>query len=235
MEALSLPLYPVTPAQLREHEEAFSDPWIAKKLNRKRRTREHFEYLKKHVPQFLEKKTSTKFHYILDVGCGAGESLEIARYFGHIAVGIDAPPDSQEGMGAKYTAACRLMHRRQKLTVVYKNAIDELPKFPREWDCINFRGSFSQCLEHLLIGPRHSETHDSRQLCWAVGESTERQLLDFMLVLKGLLNPGGCILIALNEPGNIQQFQEMFQKVSNQVGLVDEYPGEKLMFKLRIS
>ena len=195
------------------------NPWLRKKLNRKRRIRNHADYLAKYVPEFEAMPPA----YVLDLGPGAGELLEIARWYGHNAIGLDAE-SGKHGMGEPYVQACRLMHQRQRLAVLYCG-IDGLLRTGDHRDAmirsragrfclINSRGSVEQMFHDCLHGPPHDEHHECHQLAWQDTDWTRNRLAAFFQTMEDLLQPGGVLLIHANGASNTADGDRLLQEAA---------------------
>jgi len=174
------------------------DPYLARKYDRERRLREHLHYLQRYAKEvFAKPLPSTR---IVDVGCGAGETLEWARVFGWNAVGVEAP-SGEGGMGEGYWRLSQLLHERQKLTVLYCGWRNYIKKECHAAAFFNFRGSWAQSYADFLDGPPHHVHHDCHRQAWRWGVELQeawRLAFDYM---ASVLVPGGHILIAANDTG----------------------------------
>lgn len=174
------------------------DPWLRKKLDRKRRLREHWQYLETYAPELWKAEPGL----VIDIGPGAGVTLEITRYLGHTHQGVDAKPDSVGGMGADYLRACRLIHQRQKLNVAYVGLHRwlGLPGFEHSAVLINMRGSIEQCYSDCMVGPPHDEHQRCDQLDWPVWPPYDSNgiFVPMMRAFHKLLRNDGVLVIHAN-------------------------------------
>jgi len=194
----TLHLRPADPSWHAAFDRLMRDPYLSKKYNRERRVADHLHYLQRYAPEVLGQPiTRTK---IIDVGCGAGETLEWARTFGWETLGIEAS-GGEGGMGSGYWELSRLMHKRQGLHVLYCGWQGYIKHHSHAAALFNFRGSWAQSYAEFLGGEPHHVHHNCRQQWWKWGgELREAWALAFEFMRKNLI-PGGHIVIAANDTG----------------------------------
>lgn len=231
MSYYPLPLREMPGGLSDEYAELFSDPWVARKLDRKRRLSELARYFNDYLSDL-----NFEGRRVVDIGCAAGELLEILRMHGADISGVDNIADSCTGMGKKYVRASQICCLRQGIPVEYCGfsnwLLNNMHNASREYLLINFRGSFSQCLEIFQQGPPHHETHDSKQLRWKVDYNSQIGILSTLNELKCLLSDDGVILISMNESSNHDQFDSMFKRCIENAKLTCSNP-DRLVYKIK--
>lgn len=190
---------PFSPEDQARVDELLKDPWLKKKTNRARRIYEHLDFLNAHAADILRgPKTS-----VLDIGPGCGETLEIARAYGHDHLGIDAPSGAG-GMGDAYLEYCRIMCKTQFLKVIYVGLVEWLTytKFYGRYGLIVSRGSLEQALACCMNGEPHDRHHKSSEMTWNESPSTVSKIENLMLEVYHLLSPSGMFLLHMNGSKN---------------------------------
>lgn len=195
------------------------DSWLARKTDRTRRLMEHCEYVQKWLPELSVAPKG----YVIDVGPGMGETLEIARLMGHVGIGVDAP-DGDGGMGDKYLWASRLMHQRQGLNVAYAGFLDWLceennSQLSRCCVAINFRGSVEQVFSRFMAGEPHDKHHQAAQMEWVWAGECESEARRMFAVMADLLRDDGVIVIHANGSRNVEEYNVRFKRYAEDSGL----------------
>ena len=177
--------------------ELLKDPWLAKKLDPERRSRQISAYFEKYCQELIDEPLDD--NYVIDVGPGAGEFLSIARSKGHRILGIDAS-DGNGGMGEKYLEASRLFCEQRDVPVEYVGLEQWLHRHPMVMSVrfINMRGSIEQCFSEHLEGMPHHVHHDCRQLDWLRTRATQEAFESMMASYRRMLVSGGSVLIHAN-------------------------------------
>jgi len=210
------------------------DPYLARKYDRQRRVQDHLRYLQKYAPEVLG--PATKSTYIIDVGCGAGETLEWARVFKWRTIGIEAP-GGDGGMGDGYWQLSKLMHQRQGLAVLYCGWQAYVQRYGHVASLFNFRGSWSQSYANFLDGLPHHIHHDCHQQTWRWGVELREAWAAAFEFMAHWLVPGGHILIAANDTGGSgcrARYNQEMQEVASEAGLKLVREGNKgLLLKWR--
>lgn len=213
-----LPLRPVTPEWEAAWQELMSrNEWLSFKIRRSRRLREHYMFLDHVAPELPR----TERGWVIDLGPGPGELLEIARDCGHKTLGVDAP-NGTGGMGDDYLKASRMMWERQGLTVVQPpyGALDVsdgyFPIPAKEGECvlINSRGSFEQIFSAFLKGRPHHKHHNCKLQTWKVDDNGLQcyALPNFFRWAARMLRPGGALVIRCNGSRNEREVDEMLRR-----------------------
>ncbi len=190
--------------------------WLRRKLHRHRRLQDHWDYLKQVMPDLWWLQRGT----VVDIGPGAGELLEVVRWLGHDTIGVDAPLNSEGGMGNHYLRVCRMMHERQRLDVRYENAKGWNPVWLVEscW-MVNSRGSLEQVMHQYLEGEPHHLHHDCNRLAWREEDGTEIAIRALINRWASWLKPGGVLSIYANGARNWQWADEVIVRAAERAGL----------------
>lgn len=217
---IDLPLYPVPSADWQErYNRLSSDPWIQRKTDRERRIREHQDYIDAWCPELRTAAPGL----VVDLGCGCGELLEIARSHGHQVLGVDS--DGINGMGASYVLACRMMQERQRIAVygrgfeAWLKAVPEPSPLRGTCALINSRGSFEQMHARFMTGERHDFHHDCKRLRWRIDTELLEHFAWMFTVIEAMLRPGGAFLIVANGAANGEEISEPLKAAAEQAGL----------------
>lgn len=211
-----------------------SDPWLKKKLDRNMRVNEHLKYLYDYVPEFFDETLPAGA--VCDVGCGCGELLEIARFYGRDAFGVDA--DSGEGgMGEEYLYASQLMVQRQDLEVIYCGG----QTFFAKVNCgdygyrdgtvalINSRGSLEQIFSDCMEGEPHHKHHLAKTMHWRLNDKiVERQLERMFTAIHRLLVAGGRFMLHCNGARNGEQVDILLDQLATKFGFKTLMSGKRL-------
>lgn len=170
------------------------DEWLANKVDRDRRLKEHVDFLTTYLPELFRRKG--KF---VDIGPGPGESMEIARALGNVTIGYDAPT-IEGGMGESYLEYSKLMHFRQMLNVKYVTR-DVILRDVRDVDFVVMRGSIEQVFHDCMIGLPHHLHQKASELEWNI-EQSRIELPRFLQQVSESLAPGGVVVIHANGSQN---------------------------------
>jgi cyclopropane fatty-acyl-phospholipid synthase-like methyltransferase len=194
-----------------EWDALMTDAWLRRKTDRDRRMGEHLAYVDKFLPEIKAGPPGI----VIDIGPGCGELLEIAREYGHTAIGVDAP-NGKGGMGSAYVKACRLIHKRQGLHVEYHRALEWLQNvsYPRQVVAVNFRGSVEQVWSEFMDGPPHDETHEARRLSWRIGDALTASMRETFHAISKMLRPGGVLMVHANGAKNATEYDELVRNVA---------------------
>jgi len=173
---------------------------LENKLNMKKRNIDLYNYINLYLPDLknlpLEYKQDK---YVIDLGPGPGDFLEICRKYGFKIKGYDAKLDSIKGMGMNYVNLCAIYAKEKNIPIDYCNfeetgfkGIEDNSVF-----IINSRGSFEQIFNKYLLGIPHHETHKSNQE-WSHTKEMYERLRDFFMNCSNKLVKNGILLIAFN-------------------------------------
>lgn len=198
------------------------DQWLAKKLDRSRRLKEHAAYVETYLGEIKEQPPGV----FIDLGPGAGETLEIARSFGHQAVGIDAQRGFG-GMGDSYLEACQIRWRQQKLSVL------QLTGGALEWlrsssslslvgQCvaINSRGSWEQIFHEFMEGDPHHIHHQAGRMRWRTNDKLLYRTIERAVKRMAImLRPGGVLMIHMNGCQNSYDGEKIVRDAAESAGL----------------
>ena len=221
---LDLPLFPVPAEWDRDFETLVSDPWLREKLNRQRRIAQQLAYLTAHAtPEFRIADSRPKGQVVIDLGCGPGELLEIARYYGYEIYGVDAAAGNG-GMGDAYLQAASLLCSRQDIpTYRWGFAPWVRSSFPGLYKghaaLINARGSWEQMHADWMYGEPHHVHHRADLMRWKIDGTLASAMMQEFRVLHNCLHPDGCLLIHCNRAANHDEFEPLMLEAAEVVGL----------------
>lgn len=204
----------------KKFDEVMSDPYVAKKYDRERRIRDKRSF----IAEWCEEVASAdqfESPYVLDIGPGPGEFLEVAREYGNRIVGIDAAT-GDGGMGDAYLRLSKLMHKRQGLEV-YHCGLDGfifggqsvIPLNSLSFICS--QGSIEQCFCDYMVGVPHDKHHDCKQLAWKEDNSTLAHFRFTLDLFRELLVEGGALVIWANGAANTQWYLDAMHRVSRDI------------------
>ena len=205
-----------------KYEKLIESEYIQRKcLNRKKRITEIKSYMNQLVPEILsEKNKGLNQFFVLDIGPGPGELLEIARQHGYSHLGFDAKIEDCE-MGSEYIEYSHLMAKRQNLNIEYCDFYKHIGKIPLEDQkavLINSRGSIEQVFRSHLSGVPHKVHKDAKQLSWVVDEELKENFFIMFKEFSRILISGGVILIHGNGAKNVEKYNSL---VIETVGKID--------------
>ena len=208
-----LPLRDISEEWQREWDALMEDEWLRGKLLRERVMREHIDYLSQYVPEFF---TAVSPGQVVDIGPGVGVLLEIARAMGHEAIGVDALPGSDSGMGATYVRACELMWQRQGLGVLQIGGrrLFELAGTIDDVVLFNMRGSLEQTFCEFFNEP----VNHSQDLKWMMGEDLTGALRRMVRFFHGSLRSCGSVVIHANGSRNGRSVDGLLDGLASEAG-----------------
>lgn len=190
--------------------------WLDRKIDHVRRMAEHRQYFAEHFPEILQPGTKGRF---LDIGCGPGESLILARENGWEAVGIEHDT-GEGGMGRDYVLYGQIYHTLNGLTVKYGNARQVVSQLASQtedgldlFDCINMRGSFEQVFSDCMDGPPHDLHHKASSMRWRIDSETRREIRSFFSDLYYISNWASDVIIHFNGSANHQELVETLDRI----------------------
>lgn len=189
------------------------DPFIQKKYNRNKRIRDKIEYID--ILSYEVKKPG----FVIDLGPGPGEFLELCRYYGNKIEGIDSSL-SENLMGFEYLELSRLMVKRQKIPVRYvgfENLLSStLPWNDNEISFINSQGSIEQIFSKHIKG--NMESKDYRGVYWTLDNSMSIDFDKLFSEAKRVLKEGGIFLIVGNSTGNTDEYFVFIKEKATKFG-----------------
>lgn len=215
-------LYPCDDTLLEEIDKVSnSTEFIKYKYNRQRRWNDKINYITKSFPQYI--KQENKNYYIVDLGPGFGEFLELMRYCGFKTIGYDADLNSECIMSNAYVQLSALLAKRQKLNIKYIDFFTIYNKIPlpdNSTMIINSQGSFGQLFDKLVIGNiNHGrlDKNDANSL-WVENENTNNIMYDFLKECYRILIKNGCILICMNKIKNTDYILNVLNTLGIKLG-----------------
>lgn len=197
-----------------EYDRLMKDPYLSKKYDRKRRIKEKRQYITEKLP---EVKNCGGF--VVDIGPGPGEFLEVCREFKNKIQGIDAKIDDCE-MGDEYIQLSKLMTDRQRVPVLYNGFEDYRIPVDQKVTIINMQGSIEQVLKHILDGPSHKQTKKANKLSWRGQLLLESELEHMFKEFNRVLCDGGIVSIWANGTKEDNIYNESICDISRNIGFV---------------
>ena len=194
-----------------------TDEFLSRKYNRVRRINDHLEYLQKLAPEVLLNENLDS--YVIDIGPGPGELLEICRALGYKTKGFDAKLEDCE-MGRPYLELSMLMSERQNLDIDYCGFENILSSLPIENDStflVNSRGSIEQVFKKHLEGVPHKIHHDAKQLAWSFSDDMKNDFLTLFENVSRILVPDGIFLIYGNGSSNIGKYHDFIMAILDEI------------------
>jgi hypothetical protein len=194
-------------------EELKKDPWLARKVNRVRRTPEIIAYTTKYLPEMND----IKLGGFLDIGPGPGELIELAMAKQMDAYGWDAKTP-EGGMGDAYLEYSRLSHLVRDLDVTYCNDFTPIEvRFRNALSIINLRGSVEQVLSSCMNGEPHDKHQDCRLLSWDMKRGRDG-LKKFLKCMRASLLDNGILMIAGNGAKNTGWYDKAVSGLYSECG-----------------
>ena len=197
---------------LNNFEKVIKDKYIAKKYNRKNRLISKIEYINNFIPEI-----KLGNGYVLDIGPGPGEFLELCRYYNNKIIGIDAKLEESE-MGNEYMKISQLMTERQKIPVLYsgfENYLEnKLPFDDGELSIVNSQGSIEQVFKNNLVGPSHLETKKASLLSWNFDKDLINKFELLFSEVNRVLKKDGLFVIYANGSKNTEEYHNFILKIS---------------------
>ena len=220
------------------YNDLIKDDYIGRKCaDRDKRIKDIRSYINELAPEILsEDNKNLNNLFVVDIGPGPGELLEIARNHGYDHLGFDALLDDCE-MGDKYIRFSHLMTRRQDLKIdycdFYKN-ISNLPLANNSTVLINSRGSIEQVFRDHLEGVPHKVHKDANRLAWRIDEDLKTAFDTMFNEFSRVLLPNGIILIHGNGASNVDDYNKLiFETISKIDSLQVEASDEERLHKIR--
>lgn len=221
-----------------EYNELLKNDYIQRKCaNREKRIKDIKNYINSLAPEILsESNRNLSNLFIIDIGPGPGELLEVARDHGYNHLGYDALIDDCE-MGNEYIRYSYLMSKRQNLNIKYcdfYNSIGNLNIPENSTALINSRGSIEQVFRSHLEGVPHKQHKDAQQLSWIIDDNLDQKLTLMFKEFYKILVTNGVILIHGNGAKNVDEYHNLLVKVVASIdGLVLEATDGVRLHKIR--
>jgi SAM-dependent methyltransferase len=198
----------------KEYDKVIKDSYIVKKYNRSKRLKEKQLYIDMYLPEL-------KYNdFVVDLGPGPGEFMEVCREKGCHVIGIDAKIGDSE-MGDEYLELSRLMVERQNLNVQYMGA-ENLCNFPfnsNSVSVINAQGSIEQIFKKHLIGVPHKKHKDCRKLSWSLDANMKETFEHFFKECHRVLKEKGILLVYGNGSKNTKDYNLFIKDIVENLGL----------------
>lgn len=183
-----------------------ANSYLSGKYDRKRRLYEKHLYIWRHL-----REVCVGGGFVLDLGPGPGEFLEISRYYKNGVIGMDAPIGKSE-MGDDYLNLSCLLSKRQGVPVIYAGCSPSVAEdynlpFPDKYfSVVNSQGSLEQIFSDCLEGVPHRIHKNAKELSWLLTSQTAVLLKKFLSEIHRVLDVGGVFLVHMNGANNLSQF-----------------------------
>jgi SAM-dependent methyltransferase len=189
------------------------DSFIKRKYNRDKRLSDKISYIDTIAPEIK------KGGYVIDIGPGPGEFLEVCRYYGNNIKGIDSSLEDNL-MSMEYLELSRLMTSRQEIPIHYVG-LDIFLKEKLPWDdktvsFINSQGSIEQALSKHIIG--NMRDWDYRNVFWTFDEKMHNDFERLFKEVHRILKKNGIFLIVGNGTGNTDKYSSFILDKAKKFG-----------------
>jgi SAM-dependent methyltransferase len=222
-----------TATEKMEYERLIRDEYVGMKVNRRKRLAQKKAYIRQFMPELFRGGG-----FVLDLGPGPGEFLEIARSYGNAVLGMDAAMDDSE-MGDEYIQLSRLLTRKQGIPVLYSGIAVfleremPLPFADNYFTHINSQGSIEQIFHNYLIGIPHRVLKGS-VLSWNMEARTLSILNKFFEEIARIMTPGGIFFIYANGTTNEDEFVGLVGGIAQKIGCLSLLPTNSIrIFKIK--
>ena len=212
--------------------------WLIRKTDRARRLREQYQWLEENMPSLLTVNNDSIY---VDLGCGMGEMLEIARWYGAVAMGVDALSGTN-GMGDDYMDMAAARTAAAGLPVAYVGMMRWLDEKMQDVDGRRVvthwtsRGSFEQMMSHCMSGVPHDVHHDCRRLSWNETQKTVDELESFFSKLRSLSMPSALLVIHANGAANTDWYAKTVVEAAKGMGwMLSGDSGSNQLHKFELS
>jgi len=201
-------------------ESASDAKWLQRKTDRERRLVEQYRWLRDYMPSLLTVGSGAIYY---DLGCGPGEMLEIARWYGAKVCGVDAAT-GRNGMGGDYLAMSRARTEAYRIPVEYTGLSDwltnatasaELRRWATHWTS---RGSIEQMLHTCMEGQPHDLHHKCTALAWRESHKTSDVLESMFASMRILSRPKAVVCIHANGAANSDWYCEAVKVAARSTG-----------------
>ena len=202
MNIKDLPLHPIEDTTwIYSYNTLLEDPFIQKKYNRDKRIQDKIEYID--ILSYEVKNPG----FVIDLGPGPGEFLELCRHYGNKIEGIDSSL-SENLMGFEYLELSRLMAKRQGIPVRYigfENLLSStLPWKDGEVSFINSQGSIEQIFSKHIKGNMVNRNYSN--VFWTFDENMLLDLYTLFGEVRRVLKKGAIFLVVGNGTGNTDKY-----------------------------
>lgn len=198
--------------------EVMSDPFIQRKYDRNKRINDKVSYINKWTPEVMNGDG-----YIIDIGPGPGEYLELCRFFGNKIQGFDAKPDLSM-MGNNYIKICQLMAERQDIPIIFDDFIsilsnDEIIE-EGSISLINSQGAIEQIFKKFIDFPEGINKEGwipSHNGYWIYSDESQRSFNLMLEKFNRWLRYGGKVVIYANGSMNNEIFNKLLINAVNNI------------------
>jgi len=204
-----------------------TDVWLRKKYNRQVRLKSKIQYVEKFLADELRGRLSG---WVVDIGSGPGEFLEVVERLGHRGISVDGNLDGAGGMGTNYQSLARLLHERQRINVTYCG-LDAFvrgtgPRLtPSSVWVVNSQGSIEQALSRHMDGPPHDTHQDCMKLAWRIDDELRHSIAMMFGYFAHLIKPHGCFFCYANGSLNHDAFYEEMDSAALATGVFKVQAG----------
>lgn len=195
----------------KKFENVIKDNYVSKKYNRKNRLISKINYIDNFVPEIKNGNG-----YILDLGPGPGEFLEVCRYYNNEIIGIDAKLNESE-MGNEYMKLSHLMTERQKIPVLYNGFENylktKLPFDDSQLSVVNSQGSIEQIFKKYMVGIPHLQAKKASLLSWNINDELFDEFEKMFNEVQRVLKKDGLFIIYANGAKNTEDYHNFILKI----------------------
>ena len=198
-----------------EYADLLQDSFISKKYDRKKRLKEKNDYIEQYLPII-----KNGGGYVLDIGTGPGEFLEICRFYGNKIIGIECRAGDINMMGKQYHKLSELLHQRQCIDVKYDNFESfiengRLPFDDNSLSVINSQGSIEQVFRNYMkdFEDERDGWIPSHNGVWIIDDKLAALFKVFFSEMERVLIISGTILIYGNGAKNANEYHNLITAI----------------------
>jgi hypothetical protein len=207
---ISLPLNSVNSEWEKQYSLILADPFIKRKYNRERRIKDKIAYIEEWTPEVMQGNG-----FVVDIGSGPGEYLELCRFFGNKIQGFDARIDLSM-MGNNYIKLSMLMSERQQIPIMFDDFLNVIRSEgsiePNTVTIINSQGAIEQIFKQYIEFPEDFNSEGwipSHNGFWVGSKKCQEDFDAMFLCFNKWLLPNGKIVLYPNGSKNDHVFDAL--------------------------
>jgi hypothetical protein len=218
----------------KSYSEIMQNPWLAKKIERAFRIEEKQNYVRKFMPE-----VQVGGFEILDIGTGPGEFLEVLKFYGNNAIGLDdcAACGHQE-LEFVYYEFARINHRRQKLNIIYDDMAQVLKRGHPELNNKKFNIINCQHAINFIAGCFDFKSDSlgkyNNQGSWIFGAIFTAFFNDYLNWCQKHLYQEGIVVITALTAQNAKEYAENIELIAKENGYMTELSDKNLNHRFRL-